>query len=116
RKRREGKWLACLPLMRSVRIAATAIGDLHDIWSHVAQNDAEAASRLVKEIMRRFSLLRNNPLLGRQQDQLLVNLRSFTVKGYLIFYQPSEDHVDILRVLHGSRDVEAIFERFFDAL
>jgi plasmid stabilization system protein ParE len=40
--------------MRSVRIATTAMNDLRDIWSHVAQNDAEAASRLVKEIVRRF--------------------------------------------------------------
>lgn len=53
--------------------------------------------------------------MGRQQDHLLINLRSLSVKDYLI-YEPSADHIDILRILHGSRDVESIFVRFFDAL
>jgi toxin ParE1/3/4 len=54
--------------------------------------------------------------MGRQQDHLLINLRSLSVKDYLIFYEPFADHIDILRILHGSRDVESIFVRFFDAL
>jgi toxin ParE1/3/4 len=102
--------------MHTVRIANSAISDLHDIWSYVAQSDVEAASRLVKEIIRRFGFLRDNPFMGQQQAHLLVNLRSLHVKGYLIFYEPFEDRVEILRVLHGSRDVEAIFARFFEAL
>src|SRR2546421_2127442 len=40
---------------------------------------------------------------GREQDKLLVNLRSFAVKNYLIFYQPFEEGIEILRVLHGDR-------------
>jgi toxin ParE1/3/4 len=76
----------------------------------------EAATQLIKKIVKRFALLRDNPFMGRQQDHLLIDLRSFPVKGFLVFYQPSEDHVDILRVLHGSRDVERIFEQFFDTL
>ena len=63
-----------------------------------------------------LSLLRDNPLMGRQQDYLLVSLRSFTVRGYMIFYQPFENGIDILRILHSSRDVETIFERFFENL
>jgi toxin ParE1/3/4 len=102
--------------MRSVRIATAAMIDLHDIWLYVAQRDAEAASRLIKEIVRRFRFLRDNPRMGRQQDQLLINLRSLSFKDYLIFYQPFAEHIDILRVLHGSRDVESIFAQFFDAL
>ncbi len=54
--------------------------------------------------------------MGRQQDYLLISLRSFTVRGYMIFYQPFENGIDILRILHSSRDVETIFERFFENL
>ena len=35
------------------------------------------------------------------------------IKGFenhLIFYRPSEDGVDIIRVLHGARDIEKVFE------
>jgi len=54
--------------------------------------------------------------MGREQDKLLINLRSFAVRNYLIFYQPSEGGIEILRVLHSSRDIERIFESFLDAL
>jgi toxin ParE1/3/4 len=102
--------------MRNVRIAGTATSDLLGIWTFVAEDDTELATQLVMEIVKRFALLRDNPLMGRQQDQILTNLRSFPVKRFLIFYQPSEDHVDILRVLHGSRDVNRILEQFFNTL
>jgi toxin ParE1/3/4 len=82
----------------------------------VAEHDAEAASKLVKEITRRFVILRDYPHMGREQDKLLVNLRSFAVKNYLIFYQQFEGGIEVLRVLHGSRDIESIFESFFDSL
>jgi plasmid stabilization system protein ParE len=30
---------------------------------------------------------------------------------YLIFYQPFEDSIEILRVVHGSRDLRALFNK-----
>jgi toxin ParE1/3/4 len=102
--------------MRTVRITARAEEDLKGIWSYIAQDKPEAANKLIKEITSKFAFLRNYPQAGRQQDRLLVNLRSFAVKGYTIFYQPFEDRIEILRVMHGARDIESVFERFFDSL
>jgi len=48
--------------MRAIRIADTAISDLKVIWLHVAHDNPDAATRLIKEITRRFPLLRDNPL------------------------------------------------------
>ena|SRR5689334_18787826 len=102
--------------MRTVRITATAEDDLKEIWSYIAQDNPEAANRVIKEITRKFVTLRDHPHIGRQQDKLLLNLRSLSVKGYIIFYQPCEDRVEILRVMHGARDIESVFRRFFDSL
>jgi toxin ParE1/3/4 len=102
--------------MPVIKVSAAAEEDLKDIWAYVAENNPEAAGRLIKEITRRFALLRDNPHAGREQDKLLVNLRSFVVKNYFIFYLPFEGGVEILRVLHGSRDIGSIFEDFFDSL
>ncbi|HST50446.1 MAG TPA: type II toxin-antitoxin system RelE/ParE family toxin [Pyrinomonadaceae bacterium] len=102
--------------MPVIRVAAAAEEDLKAIWAYVAENNPEAANKLIKEITRRFAILRDHPHMGREQDKLLVNLRSFSVKNYVIFYQPFEGGVEILRVLHGSRDIESIFEGFFDSL
>jgi len=44
----------------------------------------------------------------------LIGMRSWRVKRfpkYLIFYIPIEDGVEIVRVLHGARNLEAIFRR-----
>ncbi len=102
--------------MRTVKVAAAAKEDLLEIWAYVAERNTEAASKLIKEINGKFAFLRDFPQMGREQDRLLVNLRSFVVKDYFIFYQPFDDGIEILRVLHSSRDIENIFEGFLDSL
>jgi toxin ParE1/3/4 len=67
--------------MPIVKVAAAAEQDLKAIWAYVAEHNPEAASKLVKEITRRFAILRDHPQMGREQNELLVNLRSFTVKN-----------------------------------
>lgn len=101
---------------RTVRISASAAEDLKNIWDYVAQHNETAAGKLIKEIKNKLLLLRDNPLIGREQNKLLLSLRSFLVKDYFIFYLPSDDGIDVLRVLHSSRDIESIFENFFDSL
>jgi toxin ParE1/3/4 len=102
--------------MRTVRVTAAAEQDLRGIWAYVAEHNAEAANKLIKEITGKFALLRDYPQMGREQDRLLVDLRSFVVRDYFIFYQPFEDGVEILRVLHGSRDIADVFEGFLDSI
>ena len=101
---------------RTIKFSAAVVEDLKDIWDYAAQYDENAAGRLIKQIQKKFILLRDNPHVGREQNQFLVGLRSFVVKNYFIFYLPIDDGIDILRVLHSSRDIESIFEDFFDSL
>jgi toxin ParE1/3/4 len=102
--------------MPIVKVAAAAEEDLKEIWAYVAEYNPDAAGKLIKEITGKFALLRDHPQMGREQDKLLVDLRSFAVKNYIIFYQPFEGGIEILRILHGSRDIGRIFERFLDSL
>ena len=101
---------------RTIRISASAAEDLKDVWDYVAQYSEISAGKLIKEINRKVILLRDNPLVGLEQNSYLVDLRSFVVKDYFIFYLPTENGIDVLRVLHSSRDIESIFENFFDSL
>jgi len=61
-------------------------------------------------------MLAENPKIGREHDELFLNLRSFPYKDYVIFYFPIENGVEIYRVLHGARDIESLFEEFFEGL
>ena len=41
-------------------------------------------------------------------------MRSFPVKryrNYLIFYRPSRDGIEVIRILHGARDFRRYFRR-----
>jgi toxin ParE1/3/4 len=59
-----------------------------------------------------FSLLASNPGMGRMRDfrsPRLSGLRMCLLIGFpkhLVFYRPTRHGVEIVRVLHGARDVE----------
>lgn len=71
---------------------------------------SEVATRLIDAVTRRFSLLAVHPYLGRaRDDEFGVGSRSFPVGEYVIVYCIEGEDVLILRVAHGSRDIEALF-------
>jgi len=98
--------------MQKIRIAEKAGNDLEDIWEYVAQNDPEAARKLIKLITRKFKVLRDNPQIGREEKRMLDTFRSFPVSNYIIFYKPIDNGVEIGRILHAARDIDKILGRF----
>lgn len=55
--------------------------DLGDIWDYAAESGEERADRLLDLINEKCRRLAEYPELGRARHELLVNLRSFTVKN-----------------------------------
>ncbi|MGH9769536.1 MAG: type II toxin-antitoxin system RelE/ParE family toxin [Blastocatellia bacterium] len=61
-----------------------------------------------------FSSLVSMPLMGSPRPDLaaeISDLRQWRIKGfedYLIFYRPLPDGVEIIRVLHGKRNIPTI--------
>ena len=95
------------------RVAPRAEADLDDIWLHVAKHSGsmETASRLIDSITGRFLFLAGFPYAGRARDtEFGIGTRSFPVGEYVIVYWVEEPDVFILRVVHGSRDLEMLFE------
>jgi len=97
-------------------ISEPAESDVTEICSHIANFDIESAKKTAKEFSEKFRLLESNPKLGRSQDSFILNLRSFPFKKYVIFYFPIENGVEIYRVLHGARNVEELFDEYFEGL
>ena len=94
------------------RVAPQAESDLDDIWYFVAteSSSVDVADRLIDSITARFALLARQPYIGRRRDEdLRPGVRSFVVGDYVIAYRLDGDNVLILRVLRGSRDIEALF-------
>ena len=62
-----------------------AEADLDDIWWYIAQENPDAADRLLDSIDERCATLAQFPSIGTSRDELLPNLRSLPVGNYLIF-------------------------------
>ena len=78
------------------------------------QASVETAERYLAAVDR-TSMLLKQPHSGRLYDSGIARLqgmRRFPVSGfenYLIFYMPRSGGIDVIRVLHGARDITNIF-------
>jgi toxin ParE1/3/4 len=92
------------------------IQDLIEQATYIAEGSLDASDRFLRAAEETFQFLGNMPAIGRLSGfthSSLVDVRQYAIKGFksfLIFYRVTDDGVDILRVLHGSRDVEALLE------
>ena len=86
-----------------------AEADLIEIWTYIAQDSLTRADKLLDEIDEKSQMLAQSPFIGKTRDELGPTIRSFPIGNYVLFYQPIEDGIEIIRVLHGARDIEALF-------
>ena len=83
---------------------------MEEIWAYLAKQDEILADRQIAKILNRFPMLAQFPNMGKQRNDLAFGVRSFPVKPYIIFYRNSPDQLEIIRVLHQSRDIKHQFE------
>ena len=96
--------------MNGPRLTEQAEADLDDLWAYIAANNPDAADRLVEAVLESSWLHVRFPNMGQNRDELRPGLRCFIVSPYVVFYRPVEDTIEVLRVLHGARDIASIFE------
>lgn len=86
-----------------------AEADLVEIWVYIAEDNLIAADSLLDLIDEKLKTLADTPLMGRARDEILSGILSFAVGNYVIFYRPTDGGIEVVRVLHGARDLETIF-------
>ena len=92
-----------------VVITAAAEADLETIADRIAEDNPTRAVTLVIELRRRCETLIDAPkgyALVPRYEALGIRRRPYG--DYLIFYRVAGDTIEILHVLHGARDYEAI--------
>ncbi len=88
----------------------TAIVDLQDICSYVAQHDPQAARLIGRGILDHVGILASFPFIGPTYPRgARGTLREIVFRSYRIFYDVSEESlsVEILHIWHGARDEPA---------
>lgn len=105
--------------MAELIVAPAARADLLSQWNFYADDvgNPELADRLMASAETTFKKLARSPGLGRPRpfhSPKARNLRSWNVVGFskhLVFYRPlpSDRGVEIVRVVHGARELDALF-------
>lgn len=93
-----------------------AARDLLECFVAIGEDSEQAAVRFLDSAEKTLRLIAGRPAIGRPADfpnPALAGVRRFPIKGferYLIFYRPVGDGIEVIRVIHGARDIERIFE------
>lgn len=93
-----------------------AAEDVRGIVGFIADDNPEAALRFFDAYVRTLETLRAHPARGRRYEPghpALGDIRVVAVSGfrsYLIFSRTAADSVEIVRVLHGARDILSALE------
>lgn len=107
--------------MPELIVAPSARADLLAQWDYFADElgDPDLGDRFVSCAELTFTKLARTPGLGRLRkfrSQKAKNIHSWKVDNFpnhLIFYRPLLDErgIEIVRVIHGARDLEGMFNK-----
>jgi toxin ParE1/3/4 len=91
--------------------------DILEIIAYIGERNPQAAGRVFAAYERALTSLARSPAIGRRypsDNPRLEGLRAFPIgrfRSYLIFYRHTADALDVVRVLHGRRDLASLLRR-----
>jgi toxin ParE1/3/4 len=91
------------------RISPRASEDLTEIWSYIADDSLANADSFIDKLYETMQVLSRQPGSGRHREEIAPGIQSFPFGRYIIFYRAVTGGIEIVRVLHGARDIENIF-------
>lgn len=89
--------------------------DIEECFVFIAEENLNAGVYFLVAVEDSIEQIAKFPKIGKKRDfqaERFNNIRMWQVKkyeNYLIFYQINEDIIEIIRVLHGSRDITDLF-------
>jgi toxin ParE1/3/4 len=101
-------------MSRALRILPAADADVDAAAAYIAQDNLDAALRFYDAVDQTYRQLRDYPKRWPRYEidhPRLAGLRKHVVTGfrnYLVFYRFDDRDVEVIRVLHGARDIPAM--------
>jgi toxin ParE1/3/4 len=84
----------------------TARNDLNQLNAYISQDSPVYARQFIQRMLTRVEGLQGFPNLGRHVPEAnREDIREIVFQGYRIIYQTAAEHMLVLTVLHGSRDL-----------
>jgi toxin ParE1/3/4 len=98
-----------------VVVTAAAKSDLLDISDYIARDNPERAASFTEELLECCESLSDQHSIFAfvpRYEKMRIQMRTY--KRYLIFYRVHQGRVEIIHILHGARDVDALLSGAFD--
>ncbi len=98
--------------MSSYVLSETARSDVSAALDYITKTDCLASALHVHEkLVEAFEVLASSPLMGFRREHLTgPDIRWWPVFSYLIVYHAETSPIELLRVLHGAREMGRVFE------
>jgi toxin ParE1/3/4 len=93
-----------------VRLTARAEEDLIGIWFSIAGESPVNAGRFLDVLNERIDMLSHSPDRGVARPEIGKGVLMLIEGNYLILYRVNSSNVEIVRVIHGARDLRDILE------
>lgn len=90
--------------------------DLAEAYVHIGSDSPASAERLLDAVEHAIAVLLSRPRAGRAREfrsPRAHGLRSWVVSGfenYLIFYRPQPEGIEVVRFVHGARDIPSLLD------
>ena len=94
--------------MAKLVIVPSARQDLSDIFDFIARDKPIAAANWVEKIEEKCKLIAATPEFGERRPEYGARIRSSVVGRYVIFFRPTENGIEVLRVIAGDRDIRSL--------
>ena len=98
--------------MLKLRINPLVATDLKEIRDYIAEDNAEYATKTIKEIYGKFENIQMFPGIGADLSKrvsLRTDYKDAVWENYVIIYTVGEEYVEIYRVVNRYRDSTRIF-------
>jgi len=93
----------------SLTISPEAEQDLLDIWLYIAEDNPVNADRFLDRLEGQALKLAEFTEIGIDRPDLAPDLKSFPLDRYVLYYRANTGGIELVRVLHGSRDINRVF-------
>ena len=89
-----------------IRWLEKSLNDIEDIRDYIKRDSEYYAYEFTKRIIEHSELLLTSPKMGRIVPEVKnKNIRELIYHNYRIIYRLHNDEIQILSVIHGSRDL-----------
>ena len=95
--------------MKRLAFAPAARDDLLTIGAYIADDNPARAESFVAELEATARKAADRPRSFPARDEISLGLRAAVHGRYLLLFRELEDEVRIVRVVHGARDLGALF-------